>query len=126
MLTSKELKSVCLYLGKKSKTAQEIFDEMNDVLGKGTIAYSTVKRHLRSAESGGIPCDDGVSKCPDIVDESIQKALAEGKFTSIRNLARASGFPASTVYYHVTRRLGLNLQHLRWSVQTEEMTVRAP
>jgi hypothetical protein len=41
------LESITLYLNKKHLSAVAIHAEINNILGEGTIGYSTVTRYLR-------------------------------------------------------------------------------
>jgi histone-lysine N-methyltransferase SETMAR len=109
-----DLKSITLFLGKKYDSAQAVFEEINEVLGPGTIGYSTVTEHLRLARFPPVPKSSVPTHRPSIVDGAILKALSDAPFSSIRELAKATCFPVSTVYRHLTQHLGFVLKHLRW------------
>jgi hypothetical protein len=85
-----DLKSICLFLGKKCETGQEVFDGINEVLGPGTIGYSTVTEDLRLARFTNIPAHGVSTYRPGIVDAAILKALSDAPFSSVHELAKAT------------------------------------
>jgi hypothetical protein len=110
-------KSIVLFLALQGKNATDIHNELVEYLGYEAIEYSTVTYHLRNRSftastppAPDRPEDEG----PTASDKAILSALGEQPFASVRQLARATHLPSSTVFYHLTKRLGFTVRHLRW------------
>jgi histone-lysine N-methyltransferase SETMAR len=109
-----DMKSICLFLAHKHETAKDVCDEINEVLGAHTIGYSTITQHLRLARFDDVPTDTEEIKVPSLVDDAILTALERAPFSSIRELARATCLPITTVHRHLIMSLGFTVKHLRW------------
>jgi hypothetical protein len=110
-------KSIVLYLNRKSGMTQVIHDDLVATLGEAAIAYSTVTKYLREAQTGrddAMSSSDEISHHIDDSDEAILKALEELPFSSVRQLSRATHIPAITVYRRFSEKLGFTARHLRW------------
>jgi hypothetical protein len=109
-----DLKSVCLFLGRKYEIAQEVCDEINKVLGEHMIGYSIVTQNLHLTRFGDIPVKALQISCPSVVNHTILTDLGEVPFSSVRELAKAICFSSTTVYHHLIQSLGFTVRHLRW------------
>jgi histone-lysine N-methyltransferase SETMAR len=87
---------------------------MNKLLCRHTIGYSTVTQHLRLAQFNDAPVKAAKISRPSLVDSAILTALGEALFSSFRELAKATCFPLTTVYRHLTQSLGFTVRYLRW------------
>jgi hypothetical protein len=73
-----DLESITLYLNKKHLSAVAIHAEINSVLGKGTIGYSTVTRYLRKqsfANVSHLAPEQPDLEAADTIDNAILQAL---------------------------------------------------
>jgi hypothetical protein len=109
-------KSIAMYLNRKGCTAQVIHDDLVAILGEEAIAYSTVRKYLREAQTA--PDDasalfDELSPHMDDSDEAILSALEELSFSSVRKLSYATHLPATTRYRRLSEKLGFVTRHLR-------------
>jgi hypothetical protein len=114
-----EQKPIVLYLRMKGMVLDPIHDNLIRTLGKDTVAYSTVTKYARSAQSSGQK-EVTPPEAPDVerssVDETILAALADSPFSSMRELSRRICLPRSTVHWHrhLTQSLRFTVRHLRW------------
>ena len=112
-----DLESITLYLAMKRLGAHDIHAEINDVLGQGTVGYSTITRYLRkrsfpqSCESAEEKAEIG--SCTSI-DHAILQALNEQPFASLRQLAKRILIPTTTIRYHLVNRMGYKIKHCKW------------
>ena len=112
-----DLESITLYLAMKRLGAHDIHAEINDVLGQGTVGYSTITRYLRkrsfpqSCESAEEKAEIG--SCGSI-DHAILQALNEQPFASLRQLAKRILIPTTTIRYHLVNRMGYKIKHCKW------------
>jgi hypothetical protein len=109
-----EQRSICLFLAMKGLSARAIHNELTDVLGADAIAYSTVTLHLRRRLFPTILVDPPDDSPTTIVDQAIRDTLETQPFSSIRELAKPTRIPTTTVYRHLTQSLGFVVKHLRW------------
>jgi hypothetical protein len=75
-----DLESITLYLNKKHLSAVAIHAEINSVLGKGTIGYSTTTRYLRKqsfANAWNLAAEEADLGAADTIDNAILQALEE-------------------------------------------------
>jgi uncharacterized membrane protein len=110
-------RSIALYLSMKGLSAKLIHQELVDMLGLEALAYSTVTWYLRTAsfaaQSEEAPAEaEFININP--VDAVVLKALANGPFSSVRELSRLTCLPRSTVHRHLAESLCLPVRHLRW------------
>jgi hypothetical protein len=78
------------------------------------IGYSTVTRYLRQRQfpaSFPEPPDEPPTT---ILDDAVLVALDKQPFSSVRELAKVTCIPTTTVDRHLTKSLGFVLKHLRW------------
>jgi hypothetical protein len=123
-------KNIVLYLSLKGMNAVEIRKDLKATLKDEAVCYGTVTRYLRSrsftvsAKPKRIQSDEHFITD---TDEAILRALEEQPFSSVRQLARATHLASSTVYAHLTQKLGYTVRHLRWvphKLSDENMRVR--
>lgn len=110
-------KSIVSYLSLKGMTAVQIHADLVATLKGEAVSYGSVTRYLRSKSFIDVknlmqngPPDQGLSE----IDEAILAALEEQPFASVRQLSRATHLASSTVYSHLTQKLGYTVRHLRW------------
>jgi hypothetical protein len=108
-------KPVVFYLRMKRMALDAIHDDLVGTLGKNTVAYSTVTRSARSAQSSGrkeatLPEAPYVERSS--VDEAILIALCEFLFSSVRELSRRICLPRSTVHRHFMQSFRFTVRHL--------------
>jgi hypothetical protein len=109
-----DLRSICLFLAMKGLSARYVHDELVAVLGPDAIADSTVTSSLRQRQFPTIssePCHEPLTT---IIDDAILDVLDKQPFSSVRELAKLTCIPTTTVYRPLTRSLGFVVQHLRW------------
>jgi hypothetical protein len=90
--------------------ARVIHDDLGATLGEEAIAYSTVTKHLREAQTGpdaATALTEEISPHSDDSNEAILRALEELPFSSVRQLSRAAHRPKTTVYRYSMRNSGL-------------------
>jgi hypothetical protein len=112
-------KPIVLYLRMKGMALDAIHDDLVRTLGRDAVAYSTMTKYARSAQSSRRK-EATPPEAPDMerspVDEAILTALAEFPFSSVRELSRRICLPRSTVHRHrhLTQSLRFTVRHLRW------------
>jgi hypothetical protein len=96
-----------------------IHDDGVRTLGKDAVSYSTVSKHVRSAQFSSRkdatpPEALDVERSP--VNEAIFTVLAEFPFSFARELSRGICLPRSTVHRHrhLMQSLRFTVRHLRW------------
>jgi hypothetical protein len=95
-----DLESITLYLTMKHLGALEIHAEINNVLGQSTVGYSTITGYLEkqsfphSSESAEEEAEVGSS---DPRNLALAQALNEQPFASLRQLAKRTLIPATTI-----------------------------
>ena len=110
-------RSICLFLEMKGLSARAIHNELIAVLGSEAVAYSTVTKYLRLRKH---PNDFAETvfiesiKEENFIDQAITLALNEEPFASIRQIARKTLLPRSTIFRHLTLSMGFVMKHLRW------------
>jgi hypothetical protein len=80
-------RSIVLYLNRNGWMARVIHDELEATLGEEAIAYGTVTKYLREAQTGrddAMPSSAEISPHIDDWDEAILSALEEFPFSSVR------------------------------------------
>jgi hypothetical protein len=77
------------------------------MLGAEAVSYLSVTAYLREARFSEPKPE------PDDSDNAILLALAEQPFASVRQLARLTNQPRSTVHRQLTQSLGFRVRHLR-------------
>jgi hypothetical protein len=100
----------------KGLSAVAIDDNPVATLGAEGISYPSVQRQLREARLATSNPEASFSQLdiePDDCDEAILLALNEQLFASIRQLARLTHLPRTTIHRRLTRSLGFYVQHLR-------------
>jgi hypothetical protein len=111
-----DLKSIAVFFAMKSLSATAIQAEINNVLGPGTVAYSTVTNYLRKRSFAGpserpshVPEIEGA----DSIDQAILQALDEAPFASLRQLAKRILIPMTIIRYHLVNRMGYKVKHCK-------------
>jgi hypothetical protein len=105
--------SICLFLAMLGLSARQVHNELVAMLGLDAIGFSTVIRYsgqrqfpVRSPE----PSDEPPTT---IIDDAILQVLNKQPFSSVRELAKLTSIPTTTVYRHLRGSLGSVLKHLR-------------
>jgi hypothetical protein len=99
-----DLESITLFLAMKSLSATAIQAEINNILGPGTVVYSTVTRYLCKRSFTGPserPPHGPEIEGSDSIDQAILQALDETPFASLRQLAKRILIPMTTIRYHL-------------------------
>jgi hypothetical protein len=110
-------KTIVLSLRMKGMLPDAIHEDLVRTLGTDAVTYSMVIKYARSANFS--PKKNRPSSEPPVVesipvDEAILAALADYRFSSIRQLSRRNCLPRSTVHRHLTHSLRFTIRHLRW------------
>jgi hypothetical protein len=98
----------------KHLSAEEIRDDMHEVLGEDAIKYSTVIKYLRQRSFPLVPCDTPDISPSKAINDAILDALEKQPFLSIRELAKLTCIPRTTIHRHLTKSFDFVLKHLRW------------
>jgi hypothetical protein len=106
----------------KGLLAHVILDDLVATLDPKAVTYSPVTRYLREARLGTAEVTlEPESSSPrlDDCDRAILAALKEEhfQFSSVREIARATHIPHTTVYRRLTKSLGFVRRFLRWVPQ---------
>jgi hypothetical protein len=109
--------SIVMYFSLKGLNAVEIHNDLVATLKGEAESYGIVTYDLRNP-SFSIPKTFQPSESPAPIlgesDESILLALPEEPFASVRKIVRRTHLHPSTVYDHLTHKLGLTIRYLRW------------
>ena len=112
-----DTRSIVLYLHKKGLSAKEIHNDIIQTLGPNIIKYSTVTKYLRNQS---FPLKKiTIENDQNFRDEEenqilVKNALKNFPFASVREIAKITQIPKSTVYNTLTIQLHYVLKHLRW------------
>jgi hypothetical protein len=106
--------TICLYLNRNGLSAQEIHDEIVQVLGSDVIAYSTVTSYLRVSRWSTHNNEQHSDPLLDVVDNAILQVLNQTPFASVRELAKSMCISCATVWRRLTGSLGFVVKHLHW------------
>jgi hypothetical protein len=98
----------------KGLSAQDIHGELVAVLGSDAIGYSLVPKYRRETRIPPIPRDSPEKPPTTVPDDAILDALQQQPFSSVRELAKLTCIPRSTVHRHLTQTLGFVMKYLRW------------
>jgi hypothetical protein len=118
-------RSICLFLAMKGLSSRDVHNELIAVLGSDAIAYSTVTSYLRQRQFPDISSESSDELLTTIIDDAILDALDKQPFPSVKELARLTCIPTTTVYRHLTRSVGFVVKHLRWVPHTLTGTQKA-
>jgi hypothetical protein len=77
-------------------------------------AYSTVTSDRRQRQFPTISSEPSDETPTTSIEGAILDALDKQPFSSVRELAKLTCIPTTTVYRHLTRSLGFVVKHLRW------------
>jgi hypothetical protein len=111
-------RSICLFLAMKRLSAREVHNELVAVLGLDAIGSSTVTRYLRQRQFPVIFLEPSDEPPTTIINDAILETFDKQSFSSVRELAKLTCIPTTTVYRHLTKSLGFVLKHLRWVPHT--------
>jgi hypothetical protein len=112
-----DLESITLYFNKKHFSAAALHAEINSILGEGTIAYSTVTPYLRKqsfVNASHLAPQEPDLGAADTIDNTILQALDEHTFASLRQIAKRTLIPMSTVRYRLVNMMAYKLKHYKW------------
>jgi hypothetical protein len=107
-------RSICLYLNRKGLSAQVIHDEFVQVLEADAIAYSAVTSYLRLSKWRAKNEERHSDLPPDVTDDVVRRALNQGPFASMRELAKSTCILTTTVWRRLTGSLGFVVKYLHW------------
>jgi hypothetical protein len=113
-----DLESITLYLNKKHLSAVAIHAEINSILREGTIGYSTVTRYLRKqtfANASHLAPEESDLGAADTIDNAILQALDEWSFAALRQIAKRTLIPMSTVRYRFVNKMTYKLKLCKWA-----------
>jgi hypothetical protein len=110
-------KAIVLYLHLRGLSLDVIHEDLMCVLEENAVVYSRVTKYVGSEKFR--PKNDGPPSQPMIVepgpvDQAILTALAEYRFSSVREPSRLTCLPRSTVHRHPTDSLHFRIQYLPW------------
>jgi hypothetical protein len=111
-----DLESITLYLNKKHLSAVIIHVKINSVLGESTIGYSTVTRYLRKqsfANVSHLAPEEPDLGATDPIDSVILQALDEQPFASLRQIAKRTLIPMSTVRCRLVNKMTYKLKYCK-------------
>jgi hypothetical protein len=109
-------RSIVLYFNRNGWMARVIHDDLVATLGEEAIAYSSMTKYLREAQTGpddATALPEDISPHIDDSDEVILRALEEFTFSSVQHLFCAIHLPKTTVYRRFSEKLGVMARHLR-------------
>jgi hypothetical protein len=112
-----DLELITLSLNKKHISAFAIHAEINSVLREGMIGYSTVTHYLRKqsfANALHLAPEESDLGAVDTIDNVILQALDEQPFASLRQIAKRTLVPMSTVQYRLVNKMIYKLKHCKW------------
>ena len=112
-----DFRSIVLYLGKKGMSPSEIHRDIVETLGYDPISVSTVSKYLRleKCSQSNQPIKKKEKFQSDQKNQIIVKhALKLYPFSSVRDIARMTNIPKSTVFRILTKQLQFVSKHLRW------------
>jgi DNA-binding MarR family transcriptional regulator len=106
-------RSICLFLTMKGLSAREVHAELVAIVGLDAIAYSTVTKSVQQRQFPAIFPEPSDEPRTTIIDDAILETLHKQPFSSVRELAKLTCIPTTTVYRHLRGSLGSVLKHLR-------------
>jgi hypothetical protein len=95
----------------------EIYSNLTEILGSETVAYSIVTRYLHMTsftDTIEVKVNQDRPSSFSEIDETILKALDDGPFSSLHDLARHTSLSKTIIHRHLTGSYGLTIRHLRW------------
>jgi hypothetical protein len=107
-------KSISFFLHRQGFSAVNIHKQLVDVLGTEASSYSTATYYIRQCQFPKEKVKDQAEAVPDDFDCAILVALEDYSFSSVRELAKLTYLPVTTVYRRLTSSLGFVVKHLRW------------
>jgi len=107
-------RSIVLFLHQKGMNAQMIHSELVEVLREEAVGYSTVTKYLRQSYFSSTQEVSAEDPSDGVIDHAILEALEIAPYASVRQIARMTLIPKSTVYNHLVYSLQLVSRHLRW------------
>jgi hypothetical protein len=82
--------TICLYLTRKGLSAQEIHNELVQILGYDAITYSAVIFYFSASRWRAQNEEQHSDPAPDVIDDSILQALNQTPFASMRELVKST------------------------------------
>jgi hypothetical protein len=110
-------RSIVLYFARKGLNAMVIHRELRATLWSEVVNYPSVTAYLREAKFSlpiPLPTFSESDLQADNSDTAILLALDEQPFVSVRQLARLTHLPRTTVHRRLTESLEFRVRHLRW------------
>lgn len=117
LLMTLDQRSIAIFLHLQGKNKKAIHAEMLIVLKGECVGYSSISRFIREFQVFNIikPCkkEEKVNVL-DEIDFLIKDVVDEEPFLSVRQIAKRTGIPKSTVFDRMTSKLGYISKHLKW------------
>ena len=101
----------------KGMSAKDIHNDMKGTLGGNCISYSTVCKYLREKSfNSASSMNNNISNLNNDqnIDIRILEVLDKEPYASIRQIAKITGIPNTTVYRHLIEILGYQNKLLKW------------
>ena len=112
-----DFRSIAIFLHNKGLKPLEIQYEIDSVFGEGSYSYGAITQAIRALSFTSSQSDKGKNKENFVHQqriENIRKTLENFPFFSIREIARETNIPKTTVYRILRQELGYVLKHLKW------------
>lgn len=112
-----DFRSIVYFLNMQNKTANEILIEINETFGEKMIGYSTITKYLREQiydNSKKVFKDDDENHRVEFQQEIIVKSLQNNQFGTLREIAKNTGIPKSTVHRILTQQLMYKITRIRY------------
>jgi hypothetical protein len=109
-----------LFLALKGLSAPAVYNELAAVRGANAIVCSIVTNYRRQRQFSSIFIDSPAPEEPAtiVTDQAILDALGHYPSSSIRELARFTCIPTTTIHQHLMQSFGFLVKHLRWVPNT--------
>jgi hypothetical protein len=112
-------RSICLFLAPEALSARDVYNELTTVLGADVIIYSIVTKTLHQRQFTSIFVDLPLEEPATIaIDRAILDAIEQYPCSSIRELARFTCIPITTILRYLAQSLGFVMKYLRWVPHT--------
>jgi hypothetical protein len=91
-------RSICLFLALKGLSARPVYNKLTAVLGADAVTDSAVTKYRRQRQFTSTLVDCPGEPATIVIDQAILDALEHYPFSSIRELARLTCIPTTTVH----------------------------
>jgi hypothetical protein len=104
---------ICLILAMKGLLARYVHNELVAVLSADAIASSAVTSDRQQRQFPAISSEPSDEPPTTIIDDGILDVLHKQPFPLVRELAKLTCIPTTTVHRHLRRSLGFVVKHFR-------------